>query len=150
LAPRLAELAGRLLVETIAQLKAGTIAPRPQDHTQATMAPLLKKEDGLLDWTMSATMLANRVRGLSPWPGAYTFHGHERWNLWKAAAVQEPTHDAPGTIAAITKQSLRIATGGGMLELLEIQSANSKRMSVGQFLAGHHINPGERLRDTGT
>lgn len=75
LAPRLAELGGRLLVETIAQLKAGTLMPKKQDDGQATMAPLLKKEDGLIDWTMSAASLANRVRGLSPWPGAYTFFG---------------------------------------------------------------------------
>ena len=75
LAPRLAELGGRLLVDTIAQLKAGTLTPKKQDDGQATLAPILKKEDGLIDWTMSATALANRVRGLSPWPGAYTFFG---------------------------------------------------------------------------
>ena len=69
LAPRLAELGGRLLVETIAQLKAGTLAPRPQDHSLATLAPLLKKEDGAMDWTMGAVTLGHRIRGLSPWPG---------------------------------------------------------------------------------
>lgn len=144
-APRLAELGGRLLVETIRQLKAGAITPRVQDHTQATMAPLLKKEDGLLDWGMSAQSIVNRVRGMSPWPGAYTFYGQERWNIWKAAAVQEPAHGQPGTILMGAKQSLKVATGKGVLELLEIQTANSKRMSVGQFLAGHRISPGEML-----
>ena len=145
LAPRLAELGGRLLVETVAQLQAGTLIARPQDHSQATMAPLLKKEDGLLDWRLGAKALADRVRGLSPWPGAYTFHGQERWNIWNAAAVQEPTQDVPGTIIGVTKQSLRVATGHCTLELLEIQTASAKRMSVGQFLAGHRISPGERL-----
>src|SRR4029077_3936170 len=72
LSERLAELGGRLLVETIARLKAGTLVPRPQDASRATMAPLLKKEDGVIDWALPATALANRVRGLSPWPGAYT------------------------------------------------------------------------------
>src|SRR5574341_1359923 len=78
LSPRLAELGGRVLIETIKQLRAGTLVPRPQDHSQATLAPLLKKEDGLIDWTMNAAAIANRVRGLSPWPGAYTFAGEDR------------------------------------------------------------------------
>ena len=145
LAPRLAELGGRLLVETIAQLNAGTLTARQQDHAQATMAPLLKKEDGLLDWGMSAQALANRVRGLSPWPGAYTFYGQERWNIWKAAPLQGPTQDLPGTIIGSTKQSLLVATGNGRLELLELQTANSRRMPVGQFLTGHRIDPGSKL-----
>ncbi|MCP9438590.1 MAG: methionyl-tRNA formyltransferase [Nitrospira sp.] len=145
LAPRLARLGGQLLVQTIAGLKAGTIAPIPQDHTQATMAPLLKKEDGAIDWTMSASALVNRIRGLSPWPGAYTFHDSERWTIWKAVAVQEPALNRPGTVLAVTKQSIRVATGEGALELLEIQTANSKRMSVGHYLAGHRVSVGERL-----
>lgn len=145
LAPRLARLGGQLLVQTIAGLKAGTIAPIPQDHTQATMAPLLKKEDGAIDWTMSASALVNRIRGLSPWPGAYTFHGSERWTIWKAMVAQEPALNRPGTVLAVTKQSIRVATGEGALELLEIQTANSKRMSVGHYLAGHRVSVGERL-----
>jgi methionyl-tRNA formyltransferase len=144
-APRLAELGGRLLVETIRRLKAGTITPRAQDHTQATMAPLLKKEDGVVDWTGSAQSIANRIRGLSPWPGAYTFHGQERWNIWRALAVQESVQSQPGTILSGAKQSLKVATGSGVLEILDIQTANSKRMSVGQFLAGHRIDPGAQL-----
>ncbi|MGQ0667502.1 MAG: methionyl-tRNA formyltransferase [Nitrospiraceae bacterium] len=145
LAPRLAALGGRLLVETITQLNAGTLTARPQDHAQATMAPLLKKEDGLLDWGLSAQALAHRIRGLSPWPGAYTFHGQERWNIWKAAPLQEPTQGLPGTIIGSTKQSLLVATGSGTLELLELQTANSRRMPVGQFLAGHRVDPGSKL-----
>jgi methionyl-tRNA formyltransferase len=145
LAPRLASLGGRLLAETIARLKAGTLTARVQDHAQATMAPLLKKEDGLLDWGMNAQALTNRIRGLSPWPGAYTFHGRERWNIWNAVAVNEPAGDAPGTIVEVTKQSLKVSTGNGLLELREIQTANSKRMPIGQFLAGHRIVSGETL-----
>jgi methionyl-tRNA formyltransferase len=150
LASRLAELGGRLLVETIAQLKAGTVAPRKQDETQATMAPLLKKEDGVIDWTMSAESLANRIRGLSPWPGAYTFLGGERWNIWKAAANATVSTDKPGTLVAVTKQSLQVATGQGLLDILEIQAANSKRMPVAQFLAGHRVTAGLQLRASTT
>lgn len=145
LAPRLAELGGRLLVDTITQLKAGTLTPKKQDDSQATLAPLLKKEDGLIDWTMGATALANRIRGLSPWPGAYTFLGDERWNIWRAVASVGATTDKPGTIVAVNKQGIVVATGDGVLEIREIQTANSKRMSVGQFLAGHRVVPGRQL-----
>jgi methionyl-tRNA formyltransferase len=143
LAPRLAVLGGRLLIDTLAQLKGGTLVPTKQDDHQATMAPLLKKEDGLIDWTLSATSLANRVRGLSPWPGAYTFLGDERWNIWKAVTQLSGTTDTPGTIVAVNKQSILVATGNGFLEIHEIQTANSKRMAVAQFLAGHRVTVGQ-------
>lgn len=145
LAPRLAETGGRLLVETLAQLKAGTLMPKKQDDGQATMAPILKKEDGLIDWSVRAASLANRVRGLSPWPGAYTFLGGERWNVWNAVSTIGPTTEKPGTIVTVNKQSILVATGDGLLEIREIQTANSKRMSVAQFLAGHHVKVGEQL-----
>ena len=145
LAPRLAELGGRLLVETIRQLKAGMLTPRAQDPSQATTAPLLKKEDGVIDWSRSAQAIANRVRGLSPWPGAYTFLGHDRWNIWNTVANPTRSHEQPGTIIAVTKQSIQVATGEGMLEIVEIQTANSRRMNASQFLAGHHVGVGARL-----
>ena len=145
LAPRLAELGGKLLAETLAQLKAGSLTPTKQDDAHATMAPLLKKEDGLIDWTMSATAIANRVRGLSPWPGAYTFSGEERWNVWKAVSNGRTVTDRPGTVVAVEKQALMVATGEGVLDVREIQTANSKRMSVSQFLAGHKVTAGVQL-----
>ncbi len=149
LAPRLAELGGRLLVETITQLKAGTLAPRPQDHSLATLAPLLKKEDGAIDWSMGAVTLGHRIRGLSPWPGAFTFLGQDRWNVWKAAVRSEHLLQEPGTIVHITKQSIQVATGQGILELLEVQTANSKRMPVSQFLSGHQVAVGARFQSGG-
>ncbi len=145
LAPRLAELGGRLLVETLAKLKTGTLTPKKQQNEMATLAPLLKKEDGLIDWTLSAAALSNRVRGLSPWPGAYTFFGEARWNIWKAVSYVGPQTGEPGVIVAVEKQSIRVATGDGLLDIREIQTANSKRMPVAQFLAGHRVAVGMRL-----
>ncbi len=145
LAPRLAELGGRLLAATIAQLKAGTLTPRAQDHSRATMAPLLKKEDGLIDWSMSARVLANRVRGLTPWPGAYTFLDRDRWTIWRASAAPGQADGNPGTIVRMTPHSIRVATGDGFLDLIEIQPANSKRMTVAQYLAGHSPTAGQRF-----
>jgi len=149
LLPRLAELGGRLLVETIAQLKAGTLAPRPQDASQATFAPLLKKEDGVIDWTLPATALANRVRGLSPWPGAYTtVSGSDRWAIWRARALPGPATKPPGTIIAVTTDAIHVATGEGILAVIELQPTNSRRMAVSQYLAGHPTAVGLRLGGT--
>lgn len=145
LAPRLAAIGGRLLAETIRRLKAGTITPLPQDHSRATLAPILKKEDGLIDWTMSAMQLSNRVRGLSPWPGAYTFLDGERWMVWRALHHSTDIHGAPGTIIGVTKQAIQVATGDGVLEMTEVQPANRKRLTVAQFLAGYQVVVGQRF-----
>jgi len=143
LSSKLAEVGGRLLIETIARLEKGTLVPQPQDHARATMAPLLKKEDGLLDCTMPAVELANRVRGLSPWPGAYTYLEEDRWVIWKAEALDRSTTAVPpGTIMDATKEGLLVATGSGVLRIMEFQPANSRRMSVAQYLAGHTLAPG--------
>ncbi|HKO31252.1 MAG TPA: methionyl-tRNA formyltransferase, partial [Nitrospiraceae bacterium] len=146
LSPRLAELGGRLLVETIARLKAGTLAPRPQDASQATFAPLLKKEDGVIDWALPATALANRIRGLSPWPGAYTtVAGGDRWAIWRARALPGPVTQPPGTIIAVTTDAIHVATGEGVLAVTELQPKNSRRMAVSQYLTGHPTAVGLQL-----
>ena len=145
LAPRLAVLGGRLLVGTIARLKAGTIAPQPQNHALATLAPPLKKEDGVIDWMTSASNIANRVRGLSPWPGTYTYIGSERWMVWSATQSPGKPDVVPGTIIEVTKQSIHVATGDGVLALKEIQPSNSKRLTVAQYLAGHRVSAGQRF-----
>jgi methionyl-tRNA formyltransferase len=134
------------LVETLAGLKNGKLRPIPQDHAKATLAPLLKKEDGMLHWKDEATALANRIRGLTPWPGAYTYHGEERWQLWRAQAAQVDCAEAePGAIIEVTKEAIRIATEKGSLLLQEIQPASGKRLSVRQYLVGHQVAIGSRL-----
>ena len=145
LSEKLAKVGGPLLIETIRRLKAGTLTPRPQDDGQATMAPLLEKEMGQIDWTLPGTEIANRVRGLVPWPGAFTHAGQERWTIWKARALTDPTTAEPGTAVAVTKEAIHIATGRGLLAVIELQPANSRRMTVQQYLAGHRLTPGFRL-----
>ena len=146
LAPQLAELGGKLLVETITRLKAGTLVPQPQDTSRATLAPLLKKEDGAIDWTLPAMVLANRVRGLSPWPGAYTtVAGSDSWRIWRALALPGPVTTPPGVIVAITREAIHVATGDGVLAVMELQPANNRRMAVSQYLAGHPIAVGLQL-----
>lgn len=146
LSSKLAGIGGRLLIDTLARIQNGTVTPHPQDQSQATMAPLLKKEDGLLDWTLPALELANRVRGLSPWPGAYTYFGEDRWVVWKASVLDRSVARVlPGTIVDATKEGLAVATGDGTLRIMEFQPANSRRMSVAQYLTGHTLAPGLRL-----
>ena len=150
LGARLAKVGGALLVETLTRLAERSIVPREQDHTRATSAPLLKKEDGVIDWTQSATEIANRIRGLSPWPGSYTFHREHRLIIWKGrveaqGAPGRSEGQRPGTILAVGQKSFWVETGEGRLEVLEVQPANKKRMSVEQFLQGHALRVNERL-----
>jgi methionyl-tRNA formyltransferase len=146
LSPRLAELGGKLLAETIVQLKAGTLVPQPQDASQATLAPLLTKEDGAIDWTLPAMVLANRVRGLSPWPGAYTtVAGGDRWAIWQASAFPGHVTQPPGTVVAVTTDAIHVMTGDGVLAVTELQPANSRRMAVAQYLTGHPVAVGLQL-----
>jgi methionyl-tRNA formyltransferase len=145
LSSRLADLGGRLLAETLAQFKTGTLTPRLQDNGQATLAPLLKKEDGAVDWTLSATSIANRIRGLTPWPGAYTFLRTDRWTISRSVALDETTTLAPGQIIALTKDAIHVATGKGVLAIRELQPANGRRMPAAQYLAGHPLQTGMQL-----
>jgi methionyl-tRNA formyltransferase len=155
---RMAELGGGLLVSTLKKWMAGTIEAKVQNESEATLAPILKKEDGLLDWSQSATALANRIRGLSPWPGGYTFVEGERWGVWKVQVEEddgnsglslEKKYHASGTIIGVLKQGIQVQTGDGVLRLIEIQPANKKRMAVTQYLAGHHIELGMKCEGTG-
>ena len=150
-AGRMAEVGGEVLVSTLTRWRDGTIQPQEQNESQSTLAPILKKEDGLLDWSQSAITLANRIRGLSPWPGAYTFMQGERWGIWHVQVAEhdgdfalsaESNYPAAGTIIGLDKQSIHVQTGHGVLRLLEIQPANKKRMTVAQYVAGHHMTVG--------
>ncbi len=151
LAPRMAQVGGALLVRSLRGWVSGTMTPLPQNDSAATLAPILTKEDGLMFWDRPARSLANRIRGLSPWPGVYTFLEGERWGIWKVqvedqeSGMRHTAHDtpqAPGTITAVTKQAIRVQTGEGSLNLLEIQPENKKRMHVSDYVAGHRVTSG--------
>ncbi|HKN35103.1 MAG TPA: methionyl-tRNA formyltransferase [Terriglobales bacterium] len=143
LAPHLATVGADLMVDTLRGLAAGTIQPKPQDHSKATLAPILKKEDGLIDFSRSAIETVNRWRGFQPWPGAYTkFRGK---NL---AVVAAKSSAVVAPIGEIRLQGERTFVGCGAntsLELLEIQLEGKKRMSTRDFLHGYHLTSGERL-----
>jgi methionyl-tRNA formyltransferase len=130
-----------LLVETLA----ATIHPIPQDNSEASLAPILKKEDGLIDWTWPARKIFNRARGFLPWPGAYTSFRGQLFHIWKARVAEETGPGAPGSLVHLKKRLLIAGGEGTMLELLEIQIEGRKRMPAEAFLNGHHLNENEVL-----
>lgn len=145
LAPRLAAMGAALLVETLEGIRAGTLAPVKQDPSQATYAPLLKKEDGRVDWTQPAREIHNRVRGFAPWPGCYAGFRDHLLHIWKTR-LSEGAAGAPGTLRASLGQLWVACGGGSSLELLEVQLEGRKRMPAAAFLTGQRLSENEMLR----
>ena len=145
LSPRLAEAGAELLVETLAGLQLGIIQPQPQDSLQATLAPILKKEDGMIDWSWTAATIFNRSRGLLPWPGIYTTFRGQHLHIWKTRPIADPAAGQPGHLHA-THKHLFVACGEDTaLEILELQIQGRKRVSAEAFLAGHRLTDNELL-----
>jgi methionyl-tRNA formyltransferase len=143
LSQRLAILGADLLVETLARLEAGTIVPEKQDDGQATWAPLLKKEDGLIDWSRPPQAIHNRVRGLQPWPGAQTTFRGQPLQIWRSRVASGLPPAEAGTV--LRARPLLIACGDGALELLEVQLEGRKRIPAADFANGQRINLNENL-----
>jgi methionyl-tRNA formyltransferase len=145
---RLARAGADLLVETLAGLTAGTIVPQKQDHSQASLAPILKKEDGSIDWKWPARKIFNRTRGLLPWPGAYSFFRGQMFHVWKARVAENPATGVPGQLLPQRKRLLVACGEGTALEPLEVQVEGRKRMPVEAFLNGQRLNDNEALGET--
>jgi methionyl-tRNA formyltransferase len=147
LSERLSGVGADLMAETLPKLIRGEIEPQAQDHAQATFAPILKKEDGRIAWKLSAEEIAWRVRGLRPWPGAYTSFRSKNLHIWTAAPVigQVRPGDEPGTLLP-ERGSLRMVCGRGtLLEVHELQLEGRKRLLAQDFLNGVRPSPGEKL-----
>ncbi|MEJ2220823.1 MAG: methionyl-tRNA formyltransferase [Desulfobacterales bacterium] len=142
---RLAACGADLLVETLQGFASKTIKPIPQDHRKATYAPLLKKQDGRIRWQKSADELDTFIRGMTPWPGAFTFHHKNRLKILKAAPIQENPTEPAGTIIEAFPDELCVATGKGVLSISEIQGPSGKRLGVADFLRGYKLPPGTVL-----
>jgi len=148
LEPRLAAIGGQLLVETLAELAAGRLQPVPQDHAKATLAPLLRKEDGNVDWSFPADQIASRVRGFHPWPGSSTRVGERPLKVLRAQPCASPpgTDLAPGTILEIGPLGVAVRCGGETaLRLLEVQPESRRAMSAQAFASGAHLALGQRF-----
>jgi methionyl-tRNA formyltransferase len=140
LGARLAVAGADLLVKTLAEL--GDIVPEKQDEAQASYAPILKKEDGRIDWSLSADEIVNRVRGFEPWPGCYGSLRGQRFHVWKAKQAGGSFHE--GHLQMLGKK-LYAGCKGGAIELLEVQLEGKKRMTAAAFLNGFTLNDNEAL-----
>ncbi len=142
---RLAVLGGQTAVVTLDALDKGSIDAIPQDGSQATHVGMIQKQMGLIDWTKSAVEIERLMRGLDPWPSAYTYLEGKTLKLWKAEVTEEAGPD--GQVIAVDKEGFTIACGQGSLRIKELQLEGKKRMAAGDFLRGYHINVGQRMAD---
>jgi len=142
---RLAHMGGALLIETMDGLSAGTVSPRAQDHSAATVARMLRKEDGRIDWTLTAETIARRVRGLTPWPGTFTTFAGSDLKILRARPVGRNTLP-PGTVTAIFSAGFAVACGGDT-ELLvqQVQPESRRPMPASDFARGARIATGARM-----
>jgi methionyl-tRNA formyltransferase len=143
LAPKLAAIGSELMVTTLRELQTGTLASRKQDDAQSTLAPILKKEDGLIEFSRAAIEILNRLRGFQPWPGAYTKFRGKNLQVFRAVAVDERL-----PIAQLNTNGDRLRVGcgnGSSIELLELQLEGKKRTSAADFIRGYRPQPGEKL-----
>ncbi|MDD3816142.1 MAG: methionyl-tRNA formyltransferase [Desulfocapsaceae bacterium] len=142
---KLAELGGTTLLQALDLLRQDKLIPIRQDHSLATEAPPLTKEDGRLDWNRPAAELHCLIRGLDPWPGAYSFIDGQRFRFFAPEIIHKECRQAPGTLILADHQGLLIATAQDSLLIKEIQPEGKKRMTVESYLCGHPLAPGLQL-----
>jgi methionyl-tRNA formyltransferase len=141
---RLSHIGAELLVETLSRFE--ELEPRAQTNEQATLAPILRREDGLIDWEMQAVQLERRVRGLQPWPNAFTMFRDQKLVIWKARHLGGNTEGhRPGEVLQARGDSLVVVCGEGFLDLVEIQLEGRKKVGARDFINGTHIQAGEKL-----
>jgi methionyl-tRNA formyltransferase len=144
---RLAKLGAELLIQTIPDYVAGKISPRPQPAERVSYAPKIKKEDGRIDWSQPAEAIWNRVRGLVPWPGAFTLLRAEPkpqvLKIWQVQLVEGKGN--PGEVLQADRNGLVIAAGSGALKVLAVQREGGRRLGTNDFLAGHPLTAGQKF-----
>ncbi|QEM69604.1 methionyl-tRNA formyltransferase [Geobacter sp. FeAm09] len=140
---RMAAMGAHLLAETLDGLKSGSVAPREQDNALSCYAPLLKKEDGLIDWSRDARAIHDQVRGLCVWPGAYTFMDGQVLKIFRTRTGSGSGQ--PGTVLRADKGAFEIACLTGSIIIEELQTAGKKRLDAASFLAGYPVAAGSLL-----
>jgi len=147
---RLARLGADLLVSIVDRLTAGTVEEIAQDEAAATYAPRLTKSDGSIDWELSAQAIHDRIRGLHPWPHAFTFLSGHRYILLKSQPAGSTAAPAPpGTLVEAGGSSLVVATGRGLLRVLQLQLEGKRPMTPRELLSGHRLRPGDAFERSG-
>ncbi|MEE8185545.1 MAG: methionyl-tRNA formyltransferase [Thermodesulfobacteriota bacterium] len=141
----LKEKGARLLVRTLDLLSRDAITPIPQDDSKATYAPMLKKEDGRIDWKKGADEVRNLTRGLYPWPGAFTNWNEKVLKILEGSVRPVHVNDRPGMICAVDENGIEVATNNGIFIIKELQPANKSRMTAAEFIKGYSIGTGQIL-----
>ena len=142
---KLMVLGGEAITEALPLLEAGKLTPEKQDDAKTCYAALITKEMGRLDFTKTAAELDRLIRGLIPWPSAYTFYRGKQLKIWKAIPMVTAHREAPGTILTVNKDSFEVAASEGGLKVMELQLEGKKRMTAHDFLLGVKVQPGEIL-----
>lgn len=142
---KLSSTGAGLLLETLAGLEKGTILPEKQGESPTAYAKMLKKEMGLIDWTKSAEELERLVRGLNPWPSAYSHLNGKTLKIWQAEVEERDSENEPGTVVCVSKDGFGVQTGKGILKIRELQLEGKKRMDAGAFLRGYQMEEGMKL-----
>lgn len=143
LAPKLSQIGGELIIQTLGLLKQGKLEPKKQDDSQATHTQMLKKEDGLIDWSKSSEEIRNLIRGMQPWPGAFTYIGDKMLKLYSAQLSH--MGGSPGEVLGSAREVLEVGCGEGSLIISELQIEGGKRLDSKSFLTGRNIEPGTVL-----
>ena len=136
---KLADLGGKLILNTLDKLETGTATRTRQDDARSTYAGKITKELGKIDFTKSAVEIERLIRGLNPWPSAFTYMDDKMLRIWNADVLEETVEEEPGTITEVNKKFIKVATGEGYLLLKEIQLEGKKRMDVTSFLNGYNF-----------
>ena len=151
LGARLSALGGELLRRELPRYLAGELTPEPQDDSLATMAPLLAKEHGRIDWSKPASAVHDQIRGMNPWPGAFTWLGDRRIKVHRAlASTLDPEGAAPGEVTALDPEAILVACGSGTLEIQELQESGRKRVDARAFATGRRVAVGDQFSTEGT
>ncbi|OGX15616.1 MAG: methionyl-tRNA formyltransferase [Omnitrophica WOR_2 bacterium RBG_13_41_10] len=145
---KLADIAARLLLEAIHSIEKRNYILKPQDDKNITFAPKLKKEDGQINWEKSAIDIFNLIKGVLPWPGAFTYYNDKLLKIYRsqlARALGRGDAGEPGQIIQVSKEGIIVETGKDNLIIEELQIEGKRRMPAEEFIAGHRISPGDRL-----
>lgn len=139
---RLASLGAQMLTETLKRMKTGEIQPIPQDHSKASYAPMLKKENGSIDWTKEAEAIDRQVRAFHPWPGAYTGWQGRLLKIYRGEVRKGKKTGKAGTVLWVGADFIEVETGRDSYRINEVQPEGKRRMSVREFLSGHPVSVG--------
>ncbi|MCQ9208136.1 MAG: methionyl-tRNA formyltransferase [Omnitrophica bacterium] len=145
LTEKLAKIGAEAVVETVDLISGGRAKLIAQDEAQVSFAPKLKKEDGRIDWRSSALEIHNRIRGLQPWPGAFTYFEHKLLKIWTSEVIESKKDKFPGEITAVEKKGILVQTGKSKLLLTVVQLEGKKKMPANEFILGYKIRIGMKL-----